>query len=150
MPFWRAVLRKPLLHLGTFFIPFHLRHFYFSALCNPFQKLTFIFFLLCQISSQTRNAQLAFLRAHPEASLPKIQHPMKFWGVGAPIHIVRNSVALSGFRLVSGHIREPFEKISNSMGIAVSRSRMNVLCDFTGCLCTLFVTVIKFKVLSYQ
>ena len=105
-----------------------------------------LFFLLCQISSQTRNAQLAFLRAHPEASLPKIQHPMKFWGVGAPIHIVRNSVALSGFRLVSGHIREPFEKISNSMGIAVSRSRMNVLCDFTGCLCTLFVTVIKFKV----
>jgi hypothetical protein len=112
--------------------------------------------------SHTRNAQLAYLRAHPKATLPYLQNPMQFWGSGMGVHFLRNCVALSGFRLVSGNIRDPLEKLTHTAGIDFSRGTMNILSDFSGCICSAIlsapinqtynyiVTTPQFKQMSYK
>lgn len=73
--------------------------------------------------AETRNAQMA------AGVKTNLQHPFKPWGSGLPIHVARNTVAMSGLRVLSAPIQRALDTSLNTLGVKISVGTKTVASD---------------------
>lgn len=75
---------------------------------------------LISYGSQARNAQMVRNRTLPPVHQIKVQSPLNPIATGLPAHVVRNAVALSGIRVLSGPCQNATTYVLQSWGKDVS------------------------------
>lgn len=83
--------------------------------------------------SQTRNAQMAYNVTVPAARRLVVQNPLNPLGVGFAVHAARNTVAMTGSRLIVGPCTSAISAATTAVGAYPGKGACEIAGDFSGC-----------------
>jgi hypothetical protein len=88
---------------------------------------------LITYGSQTRNAQMAYNVTVPAARRLVVQNPLNPFGVGFAMHAARNTIAMTGSRLIVGPCTSAISAATTAAGAYPGKGACEVAGDFSGC-----------------